>query len=382
MTARNFDAIVIGAGSIGVPATLGLAGKGLKVLCVDQFASAGQGSNKCAIGGVRPTHAAPAKMKLCLDSMDVFSHWEETWGDNLEWHQGGYAFVAYRAKEEAFLKDRLRVQKQAGLDIDWLDRDALLQACPGLREDGLLGGTLAPGDGSASPILSCQAFQRRASALGAQFRFNERVTGILRRRDQVVGVRTDQGDYATGCVVNAAGAWARAVARAGGLDAPVEPESHEGGITEAVAPFLGPMIVDLREAPGSENFYFYQHKTGQLVFCYSPRPAILGTDRRETSDYLPRIARRMVDLMPKLASLKIRRTWRGLYPMTPDLAPIVGRSLELDGYIEAIGMCELGFMLGPGVGALVARLATNELRPGDAAILADLSPYRPGVKGA
>jgi sarcosine oxidase subunit beta len=382
MATRVYDAIVIGAGSIGVPAAMNLAGKGLKVLCLDLFASAGQGSNKCAIGGVRPTHAFPAKMKLCLDSMDVFSRWEETWGDNIEWHQGGYVFVAYRPQEQAFLKDRLVVQKKAGLDIHWLDRDELLRVCPGLRPDGLLGGTLAPGDGSASPILSCQAFQRRAEALGAEFRFGERVTRILRQQGKVVGVRTDRGDYATACAVNAAGAWAREVARAGGLEAPVEPESHEGGITEPVAPFLGPMIVDLREAPGSENFYFYQHKPGQLVFCYSPRPAILGTDRRETSDYLPLISRRMVDLMPKLANLRIRRTWRGLYPMTPDKAPIIGRSRDLEGYIEAIGMCELGFMLGPGVGSLVARLATDELRPGDDAILDELSPYRAGVKEA
>jgi hypothetical protein len=33
-------------------------------------------------------------------------------------------------------------------------------------------------------------------------------------------------------------------------------------------------------------------------------------------------------------------------------------------------------MLGPGVGALVARIATHELRAGDAAILEELSPSR------
>ena len=80
--------------------------------------------------------------------------------------------------------------------------------------------------------------------------------------------------------------------------------------------------------------------------------------------------------MPKLGNLKVRRTWRGLYPMTPDGSPIVGKSPELEGYIDAIGMCGQGYMLGPGVGALVARLATGELREGDAAILAELSPAR------
>jgi len=135
-------------------------------------------------------------------------------------------------------------------------------------------------------------------------------------------------------------------------------------------------VVDIRPAPGSANFYFYQHRPGQVIFCYTPNPAIVGSDRRETSAYLPMIARRMVDLMPKLGNLKIRRTWRGLYPMTPDGSPIIGRSRELEGYVDAIGMCGQGYMLGPGVGALVARIVTNELRPGDAAILGELSPSR------
>jgi len=376
MTSIVYDAIVIGAGSIGMPTAMYLAEKGLKVLCLDQFASPGQGSNKCALGGIRATHSAPAKIRLCLDSLEVFSQWQAAYGDELEWYRGGYAFVAYRPHEEKLLKDLLVVQKAAGLNIDWKDREAMLQVCPGLRETGLLGGTFSPEDGSASPMRSCLAFHRRSLELGVACRFNERVTSIMRRKGKVVGVRTDKGGYATGCVINAAGAWARAAAQAGGLDAPVAPDCHEGGITEPVAPFLDPMVVDIRPAPGSSNFYFYQHKPGQVIFCYTPNPAIVGSDRRETSAYLPMIARRMVDLMPKLGNLKVRRTWRGLYPMTPDGSPIVGRSQELEGYIDAIGMCGQGYMLGPGVGALVARLATGELREGDAAILAELSPTR------
>jgi sarcosine oxidase subunit beta len=376
MNSIVYDAIVIGAGSIGMPTAMYLAEKGLKVLCLDQFASPGQGSNKCALGGIRATHSAPAKIRLCLDSIEVFSRWQAEHGDDIEWYRGGYAFVAYREHEEKLLQDLLVVQKRAGLNIDWKDREALLEVCPGLRRTELRGGTFSPEDGSASPMRSCLAFYRRAKALGVTCRFNERVTSIMRRKGKVVGVRTDKGGYATGCVINAAGAWARAAAQAGGLDVPVVPDCHEGGITEPVAPFLDPMVVDIRPAPGSSNFYFYQHKPGQVIFCYTPSPAIVGSDRRETSAYLPMIARRMVDLMPKLGNLKVRRTWRGLYPMTPDGSPIVGRSHELEGYIDAIGMCGQGYMLGPGVAQLVARLTTGELRQGDAAILEELSPSR------
>ena len=188
--------------------------------------------------------------------------------------------------------------------------------------------------------------------------------------------RTDKGEYGAEVVINAAGPWARQVAQMAGLDVPVTPDAHEAAITEAVARFLEPMVVDIRPMPGSSNFYFYQHYTGQIVFCITPSPSIWGFDTRETSSFLPMVARRMVDLMPRLKNLRVRRTWRGLYPMTPDGFPIVGWSREVEGYLLAAGMCGQGFMLGPGLGELLARLVQHDLEPEDHEVLDRLSPYR------
>ncbi|MCP4535542.1 MAG: FAD-binding oxidoreductase [Chloroflexi bacterium] len=376
MTTQVYDAIIIGAGSVGLPTAFFLAQAGLKPLVIDQFASPGQGCNKAAIGGIRATHSSPSKIRLCIDSIKTFSTWKETYGDDIEWHRGGYAFVAYRELDKDSLQDLLKIQQAQGLDINWVDRDEMLALIPDLNPEGLLGGTHSPRDGSASPMLSAHAFYTRARERGAEFRFNERVTGIIRRRGKVVGVRTDKGGYATGAVINAAGPWARAVAQMAGQDVSVAPDSHEAGITEPVARFLEPMVVDIRPAAGSKNYYFYQHGPGPIVFCITPDPPIVGTDRRETSIFLPMIAQRMVDLMPKLANVKVRRTWRGLYPMTPDGFPIVGRVQELEGYIHAVGMCGQGYMLGPGVGALLARVVQKALTSEDEEALEEFSPYR------
>ena len=376
MTTKVYDVVIVGAGSVGLPTAFFLAQAGLKPLVIDQFASPGQGSNKAAIGGIRATHSAPSKIRLCLKSIEVFSHWQEIHGDDIEWYQGGYSFVAYREREERGLKDLLKIQQAYGLDIRWLGRDDLLKVIPDLNPEDLIGGTYSPKDGSASPLLSAHAFYTRARERGAEFRFSERVTGIIRRRGQVVGIRTDKGGYATGTVINAGGAWARAAAQMAGLDVPVVPDSHEAGITEPVARFLGPMVVDIRPADGSRNYYFYQHGPGPIVFCITPEPPIVGTDRRETSVFLSMIARRMVDLMPKLANIKVRRTWRGLYPMSPDGFPIVGQAREMEGYIYAVGMCGQGYMLGPGVGALLARMVQGTITPEDEEVLEELSPYR------
>jgi len=376
MSAKTYDVIVIGAGSVGLPTAVFLAEAGLRTLVIDQFAGPGQGSNKAAIGGIRATHSSPAKIRLCLESLQIFSGWKERHGDEIEWFMGGYVFVAYREQEERSLKKLLKVQQGYGLNIRWLERDDLIALAPGIAREGLRGGTYSPEDGSASPMMSSAAFYRRAVECGVQFQFGERVTAVIKRHGGVVGVRTDKGGYATETVINAAGAWARPLARSAGLDTPVVPDSHEAGITEPVARFLTPMLVDIRPTEGARNYYFYQHKPGGVVFCITPDPAIVGTDRRETSSYLPMIASRMVGLMPKLANIKVRRTWRGLYPMTPDGAPVLGWSKTVEGYVHAEGMCGQGYMLGPGVGAVLSRMVRGAESAEDKEILHELRPDR------
>jgi sarcosine oxidase, subunit beta len=361
MTNPTYDVIVIGAGSVGAPLAWQLAEAGLRVLVVDQFASVGQGSNKSAIGGIRATHSDVAKIRICLESLRIFSSWREHYGDDLGWQQGGYAFVAYRAQEAQTFKNLLVTQHSHGLDINWYDKDAFLEIIPALNPEGLLGGTFSPGDGSASPMLSALAFERQAEKRGAVFQYHETVTGFVRAGDRVTGLRTSRGEYAAGLVVNAAGPWAKAVAALAGVPVPVNPDSHEAGVTEPVAPFLRPMVVDVRPSADSTNYYFYQHHTGQIIFCITPAPLIPGTDRHETSVFLPQVARRMLGIMPRLQNLKVRRTWRGTYPMTPDGSPIVGEVPGLPGYLNAVGMCGQGFMLGPGLAVMLRRLITHDL---------------------
>jgi len=372
----NYDLIIIGAGSVGVPAAMAMVQAGVKVLVLDRFASQGQGSNKAAIGGIRATHSDPAKIRLCLRTLEVVSTWEETYGDDIEWTKGGYTFVAYRKHEEETLKKLLAIQHSYGLNIDWYDRDDFLKIVPDLNPNGLLGGTFSPDDGHCSTLLVGHAMYAAAAQAGATFRYNERVTAIDLTDGHVSGVKTDHGEYAAPVIVNAAGPWAGEIGKLVGLDHPVNPDSHEGGITEPVAHFLNPMVVDIRPAPGSANYYFYQLGTGQVVFCITPQPSIPGFDRRETSEFLPMVARRMVDLMPRLENIRVRRTWRGLYPMTPDGSPLVGWSEEVPGYLMAIGMCGQGFMLGLGLGELLARMVTDALTADDEETLQILSPQR------
>jgi sarcosine oxidase subunit beta len=372
----SYDIVVIGAGSVGTPAAFYLAREGLKVLVIDRLPSPGQGSNKAAIGGVRATHSDPAKIRLGLRTIEILTSFKDEFGYDVEWRPGGYVFVAYRPEEEKTLRELVALQRSFGLDIRWCNADELLKVVPDLNPKGLRGGTYSPGDGHCSPLLLNHAYCELAKKAGAEFHFCEEVLGFEVRAGKIHAVRTNRGVYPTTFVLNAAGAWAAHVGKLLGIEHPVYPDCHEAGITEPVEHFLDPMIVDIRPGPGSANCYFHQLATGQIAFCITPEPPILGEDRRETSVFLPQVAKRIIQVVPRLAGIRVRRTWRGLYPMTPDGLPLVGALEEIRGYFVAIGLCGQGVMLGPAIGELLSRLVLNRLTRDDLLVLEKLSPNR------
>ncbi len=373
---KTSDVIIVGAGSVGVPTAMALGELGIKTRVIDMHPSPGQGENKHAIGGIRATHSDPGKILTCQRSLAIFATWEKRHGDDIEWLKGGYAFPVYRKSDETMLKKLLPVQKKYTLNINYLKSKELQQVIPGINPRGLRGGTFSPDDGSISPLLTVNAFCRRAVDLGVAFHYKERVRNIQIEDGRVSGVETDQTRYAAPIVVDAAGPFSTELGRTVGIDIPVVPDSHEGAITEPVRPFFKCMVVDIRPGPGSKNFYFYQNLHGQVIFCITPDPPIIGTDKGETSAFLPQVSARIVHLFPRLKNLRVRRTWRGLYPMTPDGSPIVGWNRQVKGLLHATGMCGQGLMLGPGTGELVARMIADQTTDDDQMVLEEFAPHR------
>ena len=373
---KNYDLIVIGSGSIGVPVALEFAKRGQSVLVIDSLPSPGQGQDKKAIGGIRATHSDKGKIAVSQRSIEIFSHWKETYGDDIQWQSNGYSFPAYTEEDENTLVDLMKTQQSDGLNIHWLSPEEYRELNPGINMQGLRGSTYSPEDGSASPLLFINSCHFKAVDYGAEFKFNEKVIGFQIENNKITSVKTNKGTYRSANVLNAAGVYARDVSQMAGIEVPVDPDCHEAGITEPVKPFMGPMVVDMRADPGSKNFYFYQSTEGQVIFCLTPDPSIWGTDSRATSGFLPMVAKRMVKIMPMLANLKVRRTWRGQYPNTPDGFPIAGKMNELDNFYQAVGMCGQGFMLGPGLAELVYRLITESYTPDDLEVSKSFDPYR------
>ena len=99
----------------------------------------------------------------------------------------------------------------------------------------------------------------------------------------------------------------------------------------------------------------------------------MGTDLRSTSEFLPMVISRMLNLYPRLSNIGVRRVWRGLYPMTPDGVPIVGFDRAVEGFFHAVGREGQGMILGPGLTEIAGEGIGDGTEP---EIFAVLSPYR------
>lgn len=371
---KNYDVVIIGAGSVGLPLAFRLGAKGLSVAVVEKLASVGQGQNKAAIGGIRATHSDRAKIKVGNASLDFIRQLKPEYGEDVDYVEGGYLFPAYDETIAASLKGLLPIQKKFGLNINWIEPEEVQERVPGIKAQGLLGGTFSPNDGHLSSLKLAGAFYRLALKEGVDFLFETTVTGFELEQGKIKTVVTDKGKISTRNVVNAAGGFGRDIGLMIGADLPVYPDSHEAGVTEPVQPLFSPMIVDIEPDEQSDNYYFYQNLAGAVVFCITPRPKRMGIDQRSTSEFLPMVIPRMLNLYPRLRNLKVRRIWRGLYPMTPDGKPIVGFDQEVAGFFHAIGMCGQGLMLGPGLAEMIAHAITTGQE--DSEVFTDLSPYR------
>ncbi|MCX6157657.1 MAG: FAD-binding oxidoreductase [Ignavibacteriae bacterium] len=357
---RKFDVLIIGAGSIGVPAAYYLAKKGLSVGVIEKLPSEGRGQNRAAIGGIRATHSDPAKIKICQLTIGLMNSFEKEHDIDIDWISGGYLFPVYDEVLENKLKKLLVTQKKFNLNIDWIDAGKVKELVPGINPENLRGGTFSPEDGSASPLKMTGAYLKLAKEQKAEFFFNEEVKGFRIENNKIIEVETNKDKYSADIIINAAGGDAKEIGLLSNLDIPVNPDCHEAGITEPVKPFFKPMVVDIRSDENSANYYFYQNKEGQVVFCITPKPSILGKDTDNTSVFLPLVVKRILNLYPRLRNLRIRRTWRGLYPMTPDGFPIVGWTKEVSNMFLAVGMCGQGFMLGPGLGQIISEIIVDK----------------------
>jgi glycine oxidase len=363
---KTWDAIVIGAGIIGLSLAIELRKSGRSVLVVEKGEPGREAS--WAAGGMLADFGLeiPAPLQaLATESARM------------------YPEFVHELEDESRLKIDLRSEGTL-LFLDTNQDRALRQAHPlpaalEKLEPALQTAAEAPlflKERSVDPRHVTAAAIAAARHRGVDFSSGDRVLEVEIDRGKVTGVRTNKTRFAAGIVVNCAGAWAGQIGcgnHVGTGASQARPERSRRVQAEQSSAAFGP--VPTRPVKGqmlcvamprknlvthvvrTPDVYLIPRSDGRLLIGATQEEA--GFDKQTVPETLQKLRKAALDLVPKLADARILEAWAGLRPGTPDKLPILGETAT-PGYFVATGHFRDGILLAPITARVMSQVITGQ----------------------
>jgi sarcosine oxidase subunit beta len=363
MARDTVDLVVVGAGTIGGWASWFATTLGAERVVVLERDLAGQGASSRAAGVVRAQGGTPDTVRLGAFSIDFYRRQPELVGTDSGFRELGYMILATTKADEIASKERIEMQRAAGLDVRWVDADEARRLNPTLADRGFRGGSYAPTDGCIDPPRNVRAYSLAMQTAGVDLRERTSFEGLRTvaargGRRRVTGVRTSAGMIATERVILTGGPALRAVGRLAGARIWVGGARHQVAVTEPHEAFdveRQPMIFDIRAG------IYWRLEEGGLLWGMSNPQESPGPARRIDEPYLRRMRRRLERLVPVTRGLGTRKVWAATIEYVSDHLPITGPLVledgtEIEGATVAAAVGH-GMMWGPGVSRIAADLA-------------------------
>ncbi|MFE4577132.1 glycine oxidase ThiO [Streptomyces chartreusis] len=362
---RTSDVLVIGGGIIGLVTAWRAAQRGFTTTVVDP--EPGGGAAQVAAGmlaAVTELHyGEQTLLGLNLASArrypDFAAELTDVTGHDLGYRRCGTLAVALDADDRAHLRELHALQRQSGLDSEWLSGRECRRLEPMLAP-GVRGGLRVDGDHQIDPRRLTGALLVACERAGVVFHraWAERVDVV---RDRATGVTTTDGTaLIADQVVLAAGSLSGRLA--GVPDAVLPPVRPVKGqvlrltVPQRYAPFLSRTV---RAVVRGSQVYLVPRENGELVVGATSEE--LGWDTTVTAGGVYELLRDAHELVPGITELPLTETRAGLRPGSPDNAPLLGPT-ELAGLSLATGHYRNGVLLTPVTGDAMAHvLATGEL---------------------
>ena len=217
----DYDVVIVGGAVIGSAVAYYLTAnpdfKG-SVLVVERDPTYAKASTSLSSSSIRTQFSNPINVKISQYGSEVirnFGEMMEVDGEkpDLNFHSGGYLFLARDPDQVQTLRENHEVQKACGADVVLWTRHELADAFPHLRVDDIeLASYGRSGEGWFNNTGLMYGFKNKARAQGAVFVTDE-VVAIGRDGARVTSVTMKSGGVVrAGAVVNASGpraAWSR-----------------------------------------------------------------------------------------------------------------------------------------------------------------------------
>ena len=352
---KTTDVAIIGGGVIGCAAAYALATAGLRVVLLERDRIACEASGEAA-GMLAPqAEAAGAGPFLGLGtaSRNLFpalaAALREETGLDVEYRQDGTLYPCLDEAEEEKARSRIAWQRAQGLPVEWWEAEEVRKAEPGISP-AVRGALFIPGDHQVTSGTFTRALALAAARRGAEIWEGAPVTGFVRDRKRIVGVKNLDRTVSAGRYVLAAGPWSAQVGYLLGLPVPVLPV--KGQLCMAGLLQGGP-----RHVIYSHLAYLVPRPGGEIVLGTTEEFA--GFDKRVTVGGLNGILAGAQAVYPALAGAEVLRAWAGLRPSTSDGLPLLGPVPGVEELLVATGHHRNGILLAPITAQLLRELIVD-----------------------
>ena len=350
---ESYDVVIIGAGGHGLAAAYYLATHyGIRNVAVLDKGYLGGGNTGRNTTIVRSNYLTPEGVRFYDRSVRLFESLAGELDINLFYSNRGHFTLAHNESTLRTLRWRAEVNKHHGIDSRLVGPDEVKRACPQIDlscggQHAIVGALYhAPGAIVRHDAVAW-GYARRASQCGVEIFQHTAVTGIDVAAGRVTGVNTTRGKIKTAKVLSAVAGSTPTTLKMVGLKSPIDIVPLQACVTEPMKPWLEPIIVS-----GSLHVYVSQSARGELVMGAAVDPAELHATR-SSLEFVTSLADQMLDLFPFLAGVKINRQWAGMADMTPDYAPVMGKT-AVDGFYLDAGWGTWGFKATPVCGETMA----------------------------
>jgi sarcosine oxidase subunit beta len=381
---RHYDVVIIGAGGHGVAAAYYLArDHGITNVAVLEKGYLGGGNTGRNTTIIRSNYLTPEGVQFYDASVRIWQQLSEELQLNLFYATRGHFTLAHTDAAMRTMRWRAEVNKHYNVESEVVDAAQVKRACPQIDlscggHAPILGALYHAPGAIARHDAVAWGYARGASQAGVEIHQQTQVTGIDVAGGRVRAVRTNRGTIETGKVLSAVAGSTPRVTDMVGLRTPIIVHPLQAMVSEPMKPWLDPILVS-----GSLHVYVSQSARGELVMGASLDPYEVQSTR-STFDFVEGLSAHMLDMFPFMSNVKVMRQWAGMADMTPDFAPIMGRTV-VDGFYLDAGWGTWGFKATPISGKTMAHtVATDQNHP----LITGFSPDRfrryalTGEKGA
>lgn len=374
----SFHTIIIGAGAFGCSLALHLAKKGKRVALVDRFAAASQTSPRAA-GLFKQIQSTPTRTRLAVMSVNKLLNLENETGKPSLGIQSGSLMVARNPQHAAYVRREAEQAKSWGADIELIDNAEAHRRMPIMDTRDFLAAAYAPDIYIEEPISLLRAYLEAGKQSGVVLYEQTPVTAIRVEQNEVIGVSTTVGDLDAPVVVDAAGAWARAVGAMGNSRVPIVPMRHQLYITH---PIMGidarfPILRFVDSA-----VYVRPARGGLMLGGFEAEPLPISVHTREnfSMDQVPldfsvleKQTATVENNIPALRDTTVQEHRGGLFTMTRDGHFLAGPLPNVRGLWALTGCNGSGFSFSPALGEVMSEWIAD----GEPSIdLTEFSPAR------